>query len=394
MYGQDVGGARALVPVVRDLREDEQFTIKVFATSRAAAVFRRGGIQCDVVNPAPLSERAAREVIRKAAPALFVSDAGHCRDPSSARLIAACRRMGIQTIGLLDHWKNLDRFGEPDSRVDDQAPDVLGVMDPVSKILLAQLGLPAHRLTVVGHPHLQEIYAARHRILSAGRRTELRRNLGLPREALVILCCSELLHVHGARETCNGQCLPLFQTKLSGARLLDHLEGIAGRVSRNARRSCVVALRPHPFEMHGGGRQHSGIAWVLDDRMCSDVEAVALADVVVGKSAMPLIQAYFLGKPVLSLQLPCLMRATPPTRWGWCWDDSRTFAVVHSLSEVEMVLRRIAAGKWRPAPLTPEARAVVRGARGRVVRLIQSAAASTIRNRPSSSSEKICPRLH
>lgn len=375
VYGQDVGGARILLPVVKRLRRDRAGRVTVLGTEAACEVFHSGGVPCRTLEVAglgsPIGEGKALRWMASLSPDVYVGDAGHLRDRTAVRLMAACRRLGVPTLALLDHWKNLDRFQDRNGDGFRHAPDILGVMDRATGRVLEHLGLEKDRIRVVGHPYLEEIYRARKRLLAGDWVVSLRRRIGVPREAMLVLCCSEMLHVHGPDVSCTHRCKPLFQNVASGGSALDAVRLAAEQASEWSGRPVVVALRPHPFERRLSAVTSEPRIPLLDDRICSDMEAVAAADVVAGLTAMPLIQAYVLGKPVISLSQLWLIEGARDPSEEFHWDVHRTFIVVRNWRALARTLAGLARARRRAAGLNTRVRTVLRDATGRAVRLVR-----------------------
>lgn len=346
----------------------------VLGKGQATEVFNDGGVVCRAIESMgyrlPLTELTALRLLRSLDPDLFLGGASYYGDPTNARLLTACKKLKVPTVGLLDHWKNLDRFDGPTTTGLHFAPDILGVMDETTKTALEAFGFHADRLCVVGHPYLQQVYGTRRRLLEKSSVAALRRRAGVPADGLLILCCSEMLHVHGISEACGPRCQPLFQVNLGGGMVLDRMRHLARRVEVRTGRPCIIALRPHPFEQNRPAVPTLPPVPVLDTTVCTDIEAVAAADVVVGMSSMPMIQAYVLRKPVISLRAPSIMgRRSRPIYFHW--DSDRTFTVVRGFAALGRVMEAVARGRWPQYELTGRTRSMLRNATGRAVRLLQ-----------------------
>lgn len=374
-YGQDLGGVRVLLPVLRRLNHSPLFTLEVFGSRQAAEVFQAGCVACTTLESLrqrlPLSRQAARRFVQAQAPAIFLTGTSHYGDPTNAHLLRACRDLGVRTVALLDHWKNLDRFGELTEDGFAFAPDILGVMDEKAKRALQDLGFDSERLALVGHPYLEDIYKAKKQWLSSRRSQELKRRAGIPPHVLMILCCSEMLHAHGPSDVCGAGCRPLFEVEDRGRTLLQRVQQVGQMLQQRTGRSCVVAFRPHPFEASRPGGVWPASLAVLDQRVCSDVEAVAAADMVVGVSSMPLLQASVLGKPVASLLLLCLDKQHRRRPRHFAGGLAEAFSIITTWSSLERMAEHVAMRDWCPPLLSPQARTMLKDATGRVVRLLQ-----------------------
>lgn len=295
---QELGGARAILPVLQQLGRLPGIRLRIVAQGPAVKLFEQERIPAEPLarfgRPLPLSEAVAASVVRSVGPDLLLAPLSHPRDPSSGRLIQAARVIGIPTIGLLDQWKGWNRFREVPNGPTVFAPDVLGVMDRRTQAVFIRQGWTADQVPVVGHPYLERLHERRSWLNDREQRAQLRRRAGLEPEARVVLFCSEIVHDHGYHDPCGAGCRPLGEMPVSGGPLLETVREAVESLKTDAPHHLI--LRSHPNEP----KSLSGFR-TLSEGILSDEEAVAQADVVLGLSAMPLIEAAILGRPAASL---------------------------------------------------------------------------------------------
>lgn len=362
VYAQDLGGARAILPVVRRLLADEELSVQVLAHGAAVALFRRSPVACVPLDacgcPLPLAAEEARALVRRVAPDLLFSATSHPREPSNGRLVASARDAGIPTVAILDHWKGLERFRETTGGPPVFAPALLGVMDGVARAGCLAEGLAPDSLRVVGHPYLEQIRLDRPTADDPGRSAARRH---------VVLFCSEIVHDHAFHEPCGAACLPLSEVPVGGARLLDLVRIAAETLAARGGASVEVILRAHPNE---AGTRRADLRVAAPEEV-SDSEAVAAADVVVGLSAMPLIEAAVLGKPAASLACFDGWRPRRAFITERVWDAMSFFPVLDHPGRIGPFLAASLEGAVVP-PLDPaRERELLVGATDRCVGLVR-----------------------
>lgn len=361
-YAQDAGGARAVLPVIHRLLEGTAFSVQTVAHGPAVRLIGKSGIPVVPLDsfgyPVPLSPRDAMSLLKRLSPDLFFSGTSHPRDPSNGRLTAAARQSGIPTVAILDHWKGLERFRETTGGPPVFAPALLGVMDGAARAGCLAEGLAPDSLRVVGHPYLEQIRLDRPTADDPGRSAAGRR---------VVLFCSEIVHDHAFHEPCGAACLPLSEVPVGGARLLDLVRTAAETLAARGGASVEVILRAHPNEV---GTRRADLRVAAPEEV-SDSEAVAAADVVVGLSAMPLIEAAVLGKPAASLACFDGWRPRRAFITERVWDAMSFFPVLDHPGRIGPFLAASLEGAAVP-PLDPaRERELLVGATDRCVDLVR-----------------------
>jgi len=372
VYAQDLGGARAILPVVQALLQDRMLSVRVLVHDRAARLFSEAGIPVvplhSMAQAVPLTQRDALQLVKRLAPALLFTATSHPRDPSNGYLVAAAREAGVPTVAMADHWKGEGRFRPSADGPLLFAPDVLGVMDRRAYETYLAEGLSPERVRIVGHPYLEQIFGDRRQWCKPDHVATLKRRAGLKPETSLILFCSETVHDHDFHESCRDTCLPLPEVPVRGMRLLDLLQGAVAETAAHSGKELHLALRPHPNQTVP---PCTGVR-IIDQETLSDVEAVAVSAAVVGLSTMPLIEASLLGKPAASL---AFFDGWDPSRVFFgrsSWNTQPYFTVLNKAENLGSFLTAAVGGAaFRPLPLAYE-RQVLIGATGRCLELIKA----------------------
>ncbi len=305
---QDVGGANALVPVIRELQGWRHARVRVIASGKAARVFSDADIEHETFEVArmPSVECYERfiEVLGEIAPEVLV--VGTAWGPSVAKyLLRAAQSLDTPSIAVVDMWSHYkERFIDPVTG-ELCLPTLVGVMDRLAFEQAVEAGLPESSLVVVGQPHLEELASVLHGddLLSEAR--VLRRSwLGEFAQAEAIRL---VLFASEAFSRDFGSVGPYYR----GYTEVDALEGLVRATRILERRSqfrTKIIVKLHPEESAdklriGQTALESDLLLVADQPAWPCMLA---ADVVVGMTSMFLLEAAVAGKPTVSFQPGCL----------------------------------------------------------------------------------------
>ena len=291
----DPGGARALVPVLRRLRDDEQVAPVNYAYHEALEILEARGV---AVRPMPPDSDAAtvRAILATEHP-VGVLTGTSCNGRDLEKLfIAGAFELGIPSLALLDFWSGyVCRFAAADGTLG-YLPDTVAVMDARAQRELAAAGVPDDRIVVTGQPAFDELTEVRQQF-TAAHREEVRRSLGVAPADLLIGFVSQPL----------GE---LYRTTQGDARFLGYderevlglvIDAVAS-LREVAARPVRLVIRCHPRESSSSFSSFEN-AWTRVARADNDARAVAMScDLVVGMNSALLLEACFLGCPVLSVQ--------------------------------------------------------------------------------------------
>jgi hypothetical protein len=289
--GGDVGGARALLPVIQ-VCADTGLSFVLLAhghlLQEAPASWPRVYFCCDN-NGEAVQDFLQRHNIDQC---VFASSVHDTLPLSIAR---GARQLGMPVMHVLDNWTAYRRRLEMDG-LPALVPDVYTVMDEYARQAAIRDGVEASVLQVTGQPALATL-ADECRTRSTDELWQKRQRLGFAQQNILIAFISEpVAQDQGASPTAphyrgytEKDVLQLF---------CRHLQPLADRVE--------ITLLPHPRQnrdalselwRHYRGALRGGVSTGISGR-----EAVCLVDGVAGMASILLYAAWLLGKPVLSLQ--------------------------------------------------------------------------------------------
>jgi hypothetical protein len=206
------------------------------------------------------------------------------------RFVAAAKRLGTPSVGVLDFGSNYRRrFDRDGERL--VVPDIVAVTDERTRAELVEAGAPASAIRVTGQPAFDALGAVRSRF-SAERRRVLRTSLGVADDDLLVLFASQPLK--GRYDDQYG-----FDEESVLADVLRALDRLAPPPGQR----LVLLIRPHPressekFDPYAGERASVHVSSAGDRR-----EWVLASDLVVGMNSALLVEACYLRCPVLSVQ--------------------------------------------------------------------------------------------
>ena len=238
-------------------------------------------------------------------------------DTAGLKLVDECRRNGICSVGVVDAYANAAyRFRGRTRDPLAHAPDWLIVPDDWTQQAFVELGYPAARVVVCGHPHYDAVRVEGERLAAVGRsalRGKCFPDADPKRPVLVFVAeistgmepsefrrSSEYtLHGWGDREG---------RTEIVIEELLDAIALLTPRP--------YLVLRLHPKNTDGEFTPYLD-AFDMVSRGGVPLELIYAADAVVGMSSMLLLEAALLDRPTLSvLPRACEKDWLPTTRTG------------------------------------------------------------------------------
>jgi hypothetical protein len=287
----DVGGARALLPVMQVCAD----------TGLPFVLLAHGHLAQEAPEPWPRvyccgdnTDGAMQNFLRCHDIGQFVF-ASSVHDSLPLSMARCAQKLGMQVMHVLDNWTGYRRRLEMDG-LPALVPDVYTVMDDYALRAAVRDGVKASVLEVTGQPALASL-ADEFKALSTDELLHRRQRFGFAREKILLVFISEpVAQDQGASPTAahyrgytEKDVLQLFCRRLQP--LADRLE---------------IALLPHPREnraalsglwRHCQGALRGGVVTGISGR-----EAVWCADGVAGMASILLYEAWLLGKPVISLQ--------------------------------------------------------------------------------------------
>lgn len=260
-------------------------------------------------------------------------------DTPAFSLVAQARRGGIPTAGLVDSPANAaHRFrGRSDSPLA-HAPDHLLVPDEGTAGLFRALGHPPDRIHVTGHPHYDVVRAERRRLDAQGRFAVRRKVFPrLPEERLVVVFIAEVRGGLDEEQYRRSEEFTLTGSGRTPWRSEIVLEEFLFACERLPVRPYTVLRLPPK----GSEDDFQGFLPAFDEVRHREpiFPLLYAADLVVGMTSMPLVEAALLGRPTLSILARPEEKAWLPTiaSGDTHWADTRE-SLVKSLRE--MLARR------------------------------------------------------
>jgi hypothetical protein len=301
----DPGGASAMAPVLERLQEG-RIRARALAYKEARSIWRSRGLEFEELAEDFGEADAAQLLAQTRAAALAVGTSGNSVDLEK-RFVAAARRTGTPSLGLLDFWSNyLDRFGDDNGALV-YVPDVIAVMDESARAEMIEQGFDPSRLIVTGQPAFDALPRIRAGFTAAACE-RVRHGLGAGADARLVAFVSQpMAAIFGTSAMSPGYMGYTEQEVL--AALLGALRKVA-----QVGVPVVLAVLPHPREdpRNFAGRSSADVEVVVS-RHHSAHEMVMSADLVVGMNSILLMEACYLGCPTLSLQPGLRQTDTLPT---------------------------------------------------------------------------------
>lgn len=254
------------------------------------------------VSPEPASASNSPEnILASLKPQALVVGTSENPDTMGLQLVAAARRCGIESVGVVDAFGNAAyRFRGRRPEPLAFAPDWLIVPDAWTKEAFRDLGFPGDKIVVCGHPHYDLVRAAGQR-LSQKNRQELRRAM-FPQasaDAKVLVFVAEISgglnpeqYRRSPEYTLAGKESSLGRTEIVLDELLAAIHSLAIHpylVLRLHPKNTLDEFAPYLPHFHQVSTQEA------------PVELVYAADLVVGMTSMLLLEAAIVGRPTLAI---------------------------------------------------------------------------------------------
>ncbi|MFA4981112.1 MAG: hypothetical protein WC592_01405 [Candidatus Omnitrophota bacterium] len=287
----DVGGARAVMPVLKKLFDEKTpFVISDngFLGKEAPAEWPRA------VLPDWSDRDSVKGLIEKEGVTLVIFTTS-VKDAVPLGVARAARNAGLPVICILDNWMTYRKRMEVDG-LETFLPDVYAMMDELAFEEAVADGLPPSILKVTGQPALASI-AESYRSMRREDYADKLRSCGIMKDKQLIVFISEPAEKdQGAGPSSTN--FRGYTEKTVLRQLCACLQPYSGRIQ--------IGIAPHPredqeelsrsWEAYRGGLT-GGIL-----KNTSGRESVFLADGVAGMASILLYEAYLVGKPSISLQ--------------------------------------------------------------------------------------------
>ena len=277
-----------LIPAIRSVMTNTTHKVIVLAYGLGVERFSAKGIECIAIDPIREHDSS---LINTYHPDLIISSATSLpeRDMSEKHLWRNARNAGIPTMAFLDQWQNYVQRFSGVTDVDRLAfmPDYINCINATGKSDLLNVGFNRDMLIEFGHPYLSSLDGIAADLDVAS----VRKRLGIEPAQKLALFASEAIREHfgGARGYDQYDALRVFMNMLT---------------TSSVKYKALIKL--HPKDVHEEYqrilREYSNLMPVIVHNQANSVECIQIADCVCGMTSIMLIEAFVLGKPVVSIQ--------------------------------------------------------------------------------------------
>ena len=292
----DPGGARAVAPVLERLRAEGRVRVQALAYRQALPLWTQRGIACEPLAE-DLTAASIGALLREAQPALLLTATSANKVDLEKLFIEQARLLAVPSLTVKDFWSNYAmRFSDAAGRLC-YVPDRIAVMDELARTEMIAAGFAPECLVVTGQPAFDDLAACRAAFGPEQRRLILA-GLELADDELFVLFASQpFAEVYGSAAA------SVAQLGYNETTVLDALQEALAQLARQHGRRIALVLRPHPRESAGSFALRAGPGFRTRLSTGGDSrQFVMAADLVVGMTTVLLVEACYLGCPVVSLQ--------------------------------------------------------------------------------------------
>ncbi len=289
-FSCEPGGAEVILPVIKLLQENSRYEVMVAGYGYAAERFRKKGLPFTQIFPV---EEDGFPLLRHFLPDLVITSAAShpLKDMSEKYTWYHARKMRIPTFAFLDQWQNYTiRFsGKTGAEKMAYLPDYINCINHLAETEMIREGFPPGILFTLGHPYLSGLKDEYGRLNPGVINRKLERPVISPSTIFISEAISE--YYGDSRGYTQYEAMETF---------FKHIE--SGPAVR------TVLLKLHPKEEPANYRgliesyQHEGLSIILLTDQLSPVECLAVSDRIYGMTSLMMIEAFILGKPVVTVQ--------------------------------------------------------------------------------------------
>ena len=376
----DAGGARAVIPVVKELRR-LGVSVVVIVAGPAATIWPDECPEADCLEmPDDISVDTVDRLLEQFQIETVFSASGLYNKIEHVVRVAAQRR-GLHSVAVLDSWLN---YAERFQRISDRGleechPDQVCVMDDLSYRGMLSAGFKPDQVVVTGPPNL-EATVSFFRSISPDQRKKWRMEQGLLPDDFVMTFFSDPFYIGPAGETVKGSGALIGPDgkSLFGYTSVSILEAVLEELATACEmegRSCKLIVKTHPMEYAECVRlivdEKRCNQW-LDVRVCTEgnaAEWIVLSDVVLGMMSIALLEAALTGKPALSVEIGLLESGAEDP----CVSNLLGFTYgIYDRSSLKKAMQAICGSKFDLVAVTPHRQLSIWGAAGRVASVVLS----------------------
>lgn len=287
-FSCEPGGAEVLIPVIKLVQAQPDFEAVVLGYGHALARFARKKITCREIGPISLEDYSLLDYYT---PDFLITSATSLPyvDMTEKYLWWQAKQRDIQSLAFLDQWQNYAvRFsGNKDHERLAYLPDWINCLNGIGREEMIREGFDEGRLVEFGHPYLSSL----NHELSRLNIPRLKADLHISSINNVALFVSEPIREYYGEKRGYDQYQVLEYFLANIAKLMEQPK---------------ILVKLHPKENHQSFRELAKKFEILSPQFISNdlssLECLAVSDFIFGMSSIMLIEAYVLGKKVVSLQ--------------------------------------------------------------------------------------------
>jgi len=303
---RDPGGTRAILPALPSL--SGRFALEILGLKFSEKLYRDAGWNVSTLADYSVSDLSPESMakllqVSGAGAILTASTDWRQSDSIEPRLVAAARKLGIPSVGVLDHICNLsERFGLGHAWSETTfLPDLLCVPHPTAIDRLMELGVERSRLALTGYAWLDGLNAGRQDQVARGDVARVADLFGKRDFHLVCLFAGELMT---EASLAGGAEWYGFDENTTLDALIPRLRSHCRMLDRNIH----LILKPHPKDNSLGKylcrtEEGKGLTVSMSPGELDRNLLLEYCDVVFGMTSMILLDSVCLGRPTVSLQL-------------------------------------------------------------------------------------------
>src|SRR3989344_1024872 len=147
---QDPGGFNAILPVIKGLKQERNFLLKIFLSNQSRNIAKRNKINYH--NSNHLTERNLIKIFKKDRPNLIFTATSY-GSSIEKKITKIAKTLDIRTCAIVDFWANYRyRFSDFDSENLAYLPDYILVTDEIMKREMTKEGFDPRKLIITGNP--------------------------------------------------------------------------------------------------------------------------------------------------------------------------------------------------------------------------------------------------
>ncbi len=284
----EAGGAEVLIPVISSINKHPEYEAVVLSYGYARDRFDKNKIP--FIKTAPF-EMDDTDLLQRFSPHFIITSATSLpfKDMSEKHIWRNARKLGFPTLAFLDQWQNYTlRFSGPQKgqRLK-YLPDLINCINDLAKKEMVVVGFCPDMLVPLGHPYLDCVKEQ----FSYLDRDSIGKQHNIPTENEILLFVSEAIYEHYGNSR--------------GYNQYEVIEGFLKCIEADSDAKTIL-LKLHPKDKIGAYRyikeKYIGVDIRILTNELTPLECLAASDKVYGMTSLMLIEAYIVGKPVVTIQ--------------------------------------------------------------------------------------------